>query len=128
MKLPSGAEHRHQGVVIPTLDAAGKVIRLHGTDQNINARKLLERLQNHVAHLSRVEAMNAMATTLAHELNQPLTAAANYLVGSRRRLATAPADRGGHRRRNDAPPSIRSTLPGISFAGFAKWSRTSRRR
>ena len=27
-----------------------------------------------------------MAATLAHELNQPLTAASNYLVGSRRRL------------------------------------------
>lgn len=95
VRLPSGAEHRHQGVVIPTVDATGKVVRLHGTDQNINVRKLLERLQNHVAHLSRVEAMNAMATTLAHELNQPLTAAANYLVGSRRLLATAPADSAG---------------------------------
>jgi two-component system sensor kinase FixL len=30
--------------------------------------------------------MNAMAATLAHELNQPLTAASNYLNGSRRRL------------------------------------------
>ena len=84
--LPSGAESRHQGVVIPGFDAAGNVVRLHGTDQNISARKLLDRLQTHVAHLSRLEAMNAMATTLAHELNQPLTAASNYLVGSRRRL------------------------------------------
>lgn len=86
MRLPSGAESRHQGVIIPGFDAAGKVVRLHGTDQNISARKLLDRLQTHVAHLSRVEAMNAMAATLAHELNQPLTAASNYLVGSRRRL------------------------------------------
>jgi signal transduction histidine kinase len=84
--LPSGAESRHQGVVMPGFDAAGSVVRLHGTDQNISARKLLDRLQTHVAHLSRLEAMNAMATTLAHELNQPLTAASNYLVGSRRRL------------------------------------------
>ena len=61
-------------------------MRLHGIDQNISARKLLDRLQTHVAHLSRVEAMNAMAATLAHELNQPLTAASNYLAGSRRRL------------------------------------------
>src|SRR3546814_8774899 len=28
--------------------------------------------------------MNTLASTLAHELNQPLTAAKNYLVGSRR--------------------------------------------
>ena len=71
---------------MPSFDAAGKVVRLHGTDQNISARKLLDRLQTHVAHLSRLEAMNAMAATLAHELNQPLTAASNYLNGSRRRL------------------------------------------
>lgn len=88
VRLPSGAESRHQGVVIPTLDAGGKVVRLHGTDQNISARKLLDRLQTQVAHLSRVEAMNAMAATLAHELNQPLTAASNYLAGTRRRLTS----------------------------------------
>jgi two-component system sensor kinase FixL len=84
--LPSGAENRHQGVVMPGFDASGKVVRLHGTDQNISARKLIDRLQTQVAHLSRLEAMNAMAATLAHELNQPLTAATNYLNGSRRRL------------------------------------------
>jgi len=92
VRLPSGAESRHQGVVIPSFDSAGKVVRLHGTDQNVSARALLDRLQTHVAHLSRVEAMNAMAATLAHELNQPLTAASNYLVGSRRRLRTGPAE------------------------------------
>jgi two-component system, LuxR family, sensor kinase FixL len=96
VRLPSGAESRHQGVVIPTVDAAGNVVRLHGTDQNISARRLLDRLQSQVAHLSRVEAMNAMAATLAHELNQPLTAASNYLAGTRRRLesdeATAPGE------------------------------------
>jgi signal transduction histidine kinase len=86
VRLPSGAESRHQGVVIPGFDAAGNVVRLHGTDQNISARNLLDRLQSQVAHLSRVEAMNAMAATLAHELNQPLTAASNYLAGTRRRL------------------------------------------
>ncbi|HMG46077.1 MAG TPA: ATP-binding protein [Allosphingosinicella sp.] len=88
VRLPSGAESRHQGVVIPTFDGAGNVVRLHGTDQNISARNLLDRLQSQVAHLSRVEAMNAMAATLAHELNQPLTAASNYLAGTRRRLSS----------------------------------------
>jgi len=91
VRLPSGVESRHQGVVIPSFDGAGRVVRLHGTDQNVTARMLLDRLQTHVAHLSRVEAMNAMAATLAHELNQPLTAASNYLVGSRRRLKSGTA-------------------------------------
>jgi two-component system sensor kinase FixL len=96
VRLPSGKESHHQSAVIPTLDANGKVIGLHGVDQNISARMMLERLQAHVAHLSRADAMNAMAATLAHELNQPLTAASNFLAGSRRRLKadlpTAPVD------------------------------------
>jgi two-component system, LuxR family, sensor kinase FixL len=86
VRLPSGSESYHWSAVIPALDSSGKVVGLHGADQNISARKLLDLLQTHVAHLSRVEAMNAMAATLAHELNQPLTSASNYLVGSRRRL------------------------------------------
>lgn len=86
VRLPSGAESHHQSAVIPSLDASGKAVGLHGVDQDVGARKLLDLLQTHVAHLSRVEAMNAMAATLAHELNQPLTSASNYLVGSRRRL------------------------------------------
>src|SRR5436189_2662040 len=86
VRLPSGIETLHQSVIMPTFDGAGNVVRLHGTDQNVSARKLLNQLQTQVAHLSRVEAMNAMAATLAHELNQPLTAASNYLAGSKRRL------------------------------------------
>ena len=86
VRLPSGGETHHLIVAIPTLDAAGNLIHLHGTDQDISAHKMIDTLQSHVAHLSRVEAMNAMAATLAHELNQPLTSASNYLVGSRRRL------------------------------------------
>jgi len=92
VRLPSGKENLHQGFVIPSFDAAGKVVRLHGTDQNVSARKQLDLLQTHVAHLSRLEAMNAMAATLAHELNQPLTAASNYLAGSRRRLRSGTTD------------------------------------
>jgi two-component system sensor kinase FixL len=86
VRLPSGAESHHRSAVIPELDASGKAVALHGTDQDVTARKELDRLQTHVAHLSRVDAMNAMAATLAHELNQPLTSASNYLAGSRRRL------------------------------------------
>jgi two-component system sensor kinase FixL len=88
VRLPSGAESYHWSAVIPELDASGKTIALHGTDQDVSARKELDRLQTHVAHLSRVDAMNAMAATLAHELNQPLTSASNYLAGSRRRLGS----------------------------------------
>ncbi|MFN3389421.1 MAG: PAS domain S-box protein, partial [Allosphingosinicella sp.] len=44
--------------------------------QNFEAR--LEELKSELIHVSRLSAMGTMASTLAHELNQPLTAIANY--------------------------------------------------
>ncbi|WP_235364975.1 PAS domain-containing sensor histidine kinase [Sphingomonas sp. ERG5] len=40
-------------------------------------------LQSELLHVSRVSAMGTMASTLAHEINQPLTAIANYLETAR---------------------------------------------
>lgn len=46
----------------------------------------LQELQTELVHISRLTAMGEMASALAHELNQPLSAIANYLKGSRRLL------------------------------------------
>ncbi|WP_374306269.1 PAS domain S-box protein [Methylocella sp.] len=46
----------------------------------------LQDLQAALVHISRYTAMGEMASTLAHELNQPLTAIASYLSGCRRLL------------------------------------------
>jgi two-component system sensor kinase FixL len=46
----------------------------------------LQELQSELVHMSRFTALGEMASTLAHEINQPLTAIANYLKGSRRVL------------------------------------------
>lgn len=43
----------------------------------------LKELQAELIHVSRLSAMGTMASTLAHELNQPLTAIANYLEAAR---------------------------------------------
>lgn len=43
------------------------------------ARIELDNLQDELAHMSRVTAVGSMATALAHEINQPLTAIANYV-------------------------------------------------
>ncbi len=55
----------------------------------------LQELQSELIHISRLTAMGEMASTLAHELNQPLSAISNYLKGARRLLdgggETAPA-------------------------------------
>ncbi len=47
----------------------------------------LQELQSEIVHISRLSALGEMASTLAHELNQPLTAITNYLKGSQRMLA-----------------------------------------
>ncbi len=39
----------------------------------------LQELQSELVHMSRLTAMGEMASALAHELNQPLSAIANYL-------------------------------------------------
>jgi two-component system, LuxR family, sensor kinase FixL len=55
------------------------------TDQQLAEARLTE-LQSEVTHMSRFTALGEMASTLAHEINQPLTAITNYLKGSRRLL------------------------------------------
>jgi two-component system sensor kinase FixL len=48
----------------------------------------LQELQAELVHVSRLTALGEMASALAHELNQPLSAIANYLKGSSRLLAS----------------------------------------
>jgi len=48
----------------------------------------LQELQSELVHISRLTAMGEIASALAHELNQPLSAIANYLKGSQRLVAT----------------------------------------
>jgi two-component system, LuxR family, sensor kinase FixL len=53
----------------------------------------LQDLQSELVHVSRLTAMGEMASSLAHELNQPLSAIANYLNGCRRLLDEVSGDR-----------------------------------
>ncbi len=52
----------------------------------------LQELQSELVHISRLTAMGEMASALAHELNQPLSAIANYLKGSQRLLGALPGE------------------------------------
>jgi two-component system sensor kinase FixL len=69
-------------------DAAGKAVRVVGAMADITDRHRAEqevlRMQAELVHVSRLSAMGTMASTLAHELNQPLTAVTNYVRGARR--------------------------------------------
>jgi two-component system sensor kinase FixL len=51
----------------------------------------LQDLQSELAHVRRVSEMSTLATSLAHEINQPLTAIANYCEGARMVVDKLPA-------------------------------------
>lgn len=55
--------------------------------QRRRTEEKLASVQAELIHVSRVGAMGAMASTLAHELNQPITAVVNYVEGVRDLLA-----------------------------------------
>jgi len=78
-----------QGFMIRGED--GRIVRCVGAMADITELKRSEaeirRVQTELIHVSRLSAMGAMASTLAHELNQPLTAVSSYIRGSRRLLA-----------------------------------------
>ncbi len=61
------------------------------TERQRTERQLQE-LQTELARLSRLTAMGEMASTLAHEVNQPLTAISNYLQGCNRLLESIDHD------------------------------------
>lgn len=69
-------------------DARGRALRAVGAMQDLTERHRAEaeirRMQAELIHVSRLSAMGTMASTLAHELNQPLAALSNFLSGTKR--------------------------------------------
>lgn len=86
-------------------NAEGTPIRAVGAMADVTARRRdeaeLKRMQAELIQVSRRSAMGAMASTLAHELNQPLTAVASYVRGGLRMLDEAEMA---------APPEVRAAL------------------
>lgn len=87
---PDGGERyiRDRGHVVR--DADGKVRRYVGVAADVTEQREAEedrrRYQEELAHVTRLATMGQMASELAHEINQPLAAIANYAQGSIRRL------------------------------------------
>jgi two-component system sensor kinase FixL len=91
VRLTDGTYRWHRALAAPRFGSDGRVIRYYGTMTDIDEQKQasdgLQHVQAELIHASRLSAMDAMASTLAHELNQPLTAIANYMRGCVRLLA-----------------------------------------
>ncbi|HWU00849.1 MAG TPA: PAS domain S-box protein, partial [Terriglobales bacterium] len=61
------------------------------SEKQETARRLHE-VQADLLHVSRLSAMGELASALAHELNQPLTAINNYLLAARQLMKREPAE------------------------------------
>jgi two-component system sensor kinase FixL len=63
---------------------------IHDITQRQRVELRLQDLQSELAHVGRVSEMGTLASSLAHELNQPLTAIASYCEGARQLLSSTP--------------------------------------
>lgn len=63
---------------------------IHDITQRQKTKLRLRDLQSELAHVGRVSEMGTLASSLAHELNQPLTAVASYCEAARDLLASPP--------------------------------------
>jgi len=83
---------RHDGIDFPVEISLGEAETAHGrvftglvrdiTERQRTERRLQD-VQSELSHISRISAMDSLAAALAHEVNQPLTAIANYMAGAR---------------------------------------------
>ncbi|MEI6336491.1 MAG: PAS domain-containing protein [Methylococcaceae bacterium] len=68
--------------ISPVLDGQGRLVNFISTTRDISERKLQEQKDrehlNQLAHVTRLGLMGEMASGIAHEVNQPLTAIATY--------------------------------------------------
>ncbi len=77
--LPDGSVKYIHTVGHPVLNASGDLAQFVGSSTDITQRKLAEealrQAQVDLAHVSRVTTMGELTASLAHEVNQPITAA-----------------------------------------------------
>jgi two-component system sensor kinase FixL len=68
-------------------DVTGVVCVAREVTHRRRAEARMREMQGELLHVSRLSAMGAIASAMAHELNQPLTACANFANAARRMLA-----------------------------------------
>jgi PAS domain S-box-containing protein len=74
--LPGGTVKYIHTVGHPVLNASGDVVQFVGTSMDISASKRAEEAQADLEHVSRVTTMGELTASLAHEVKQPIAAAA----------------------------------------------------
>ena len=97
--LPDGNVRHIQAVGHPVLSASGEVTEVLGTHIDITERKRAEQererlrqLEAELAHMNRVVMLGELASSLAHEINQPITATITSAKACLRWLAHDPPE------------------------------------
>ena len=91
-----GKVHWLQPVKRPIVEKDGSASQVLGTSTDITRRKETElelrRQRTELAHVTRISVMGELAASLAHELNQPLTAILSNAQAALRFMAARPPD------------------------------------
>jgi C4-dicarboxylate-specific signal transduction histidine kinase len=74
--LPDGAMKYVRSTGHAVRNRSGDVLEYVGTSIDVTERKRAEEAQEELAHVNRVATMGELTASLAHEVNQPITAAA----------------------------------------------------
>ena len=97
--LPDGNVRHIQAVGHPVFSASGEVTEVLGTHIDITERKhaeqereRLHQLEEDLAHMNRVVMLGELASSLAHEINQPITATVTSAKACLRWLAHDPPE------------------------------------
>ena len=89
---PDGTIRWVEALGFPVRDAQGNIYRLAGVVQDITERRLAEeslhQAQAELAHVTRAVAMGELVASIAHEVNQPLTAVVSTSNYALRELAS----------------------------------------
>ncbi|MBL6946374.1 MAG: PAS domain S-box protein [Rhodospirillales bacterium] len=96
MPRPDGSLQVYFVTKFPILGEDGEVFGIGGISTEITehaqAEAAAKQLQEDLAHILRVGTVGEMATGIAQEINQPLTAIKNYAMGMSRRLRSGGAE------------------------------------
>jgi two-component system sensor kinase FixL len=95
----NGERRSYIGTKSPWRNASGETLGVvtivHDITEWKRSESRLRELQDELIRTGRLSAMGAMASGLAHELNQPLAAITNYLGAARRLIVQAPGAASG---------------------------------
>ena len=89
--LPDGTVKHLESIGQPVFSASGELVEVVAIQIDVTDRKRAEEAyreaQLELAHANRVVSMGQLTASIAHEVNQPITAAVTYALAARRFLS-----------------------------------------